>query len=279
MRRMERRMYKRRRGQAIARRTLLCTGLIVLAVMLWRNHERISLKMQTVAEPTATPITARFDETVQEREIILEQNHWYAIQTGIFSSPEAAEKKADAYTDRGAPGYVAQDGEKWRVFIACYGDKADASAVRARLSEAQSVETYLYEWSCPQVKLRLSGMAGQLDVVEAGLKLMDQTALMLRDQAAQMDSSEQTMSESLSLIEQMDQQINTWAAVTMERFARPYPEMVNVLLEWTQAWEKAAAGMKKAAKTDATQLSAELKAKGMALYERNIRFREELQRQ
>ena len=160
MRRMERRMYKRRRGQAIARRILLGICIAALAIAAWKTHGRVSLRAQTIADPTATPLTANFDQTIQEREITLEQESWYAIQTGIFSSVEAAQKKAEAYADRGAPGYVAQDGAKWRVFIACYGAKEDASAVRTRLSEVQAVETYLHEWVCPQLRLRLGGMAG-----------------------------------------------------------------------------------------------------------------------
>lgn len=279
MRRMERRMYKRRRGQAIARRILLGICIAALAIAAWKTHGRVSLRAQTIADPTATPLTANFDQTIQEREITLEQESWYAIQTGIFSSVEAAQKKAEAYADRGAPGYVAQDGAKWRVFIACYGAKEDASAVRTRLSEVQAVETYLHEWVCPQLRLRLRGMAGQLDVLEAGLKLRQQAAVLLRDHAALLDSGEKTLSEIQELAAAMDEQVSLWSEVVMDRFARPYPDIIGRLLSWAEEWESASAGIKKAAKTGATELSAELKAQGMKLYESNIRFREELNAQ
>lgn len=279
MRRMERRMYKRRRGQARARRILLGVIILLLAGMLWKTHDRVSFKAQTIADPTATPLTAAFDQTLQEREITLERETWYAIQTGVFSSEEAAKKKAQIYAGRGAPGYVTREDAKWRVFIACYGAKEDASAVRTRLSEAQGVETYLYEWTCPQLRLRLSGMAGQMDVLESGLKLMQQTAVMLRDHAALLDSGEKTASDIQTMVQAMDEQVSLWAQVTMDRFARPYPAVIGSLLGWTEAWERASQGLNKAAKSGPTELSAELKARGMALFEWNIRFREELNAQ
>ncbi len=279
MRRMERRMYRRKQGQALLRRTLLCVCALALIAVVWRNHSRISLRTQTMTDPTPTPMTARYDQTIEEWEITLEQEIWYAIQTGIFSTQEAADKKADAYADRGAPGYVAQDGAKWRVFIACYGEKEDAATVRTRLSEAQEVDTYLHEWVCPKLRLRLSGMAGQLDVLEAGLKLMQQTAASLRDSAALLDSGEKTQGEILELVSAMDEQAELWANVTAERFARPYPEIISRLLKWVEGWEAASEALRKAAETGATDLSAALKKQGMALYEENILFREELNAQ
>jgi len=279
MRRMERRLYRRRRGQAIARRILLGLCVAVLAAWAWQAHERNGLQAQTIASPTATPLTAKYDQTIQEREMTLEKESWYAIQTGIFSSEDAAKKKAEAYTSRGAPGYVTQDGAKWRVLIACYGEKEDAAAVRTRLSEAQAVDTYLYEWVCPQLRLRLKGMAGQMDVLEAGLKLRQQAAVLLRDHAALLDSGEKTVSEIQELADAMDGQVSVWADVARDRFTKPYPDIIARLLSWTQEWENASAGIKKAAKTGATELSAELKARGMALFESNIRFREELNAQ
>ena len=76
-----------------------------------------------------------------EQEIPLAAETWYAIQTGVFSNEDAAREKAELLTDRGAPGAVVEDGEKWRVFIACYGTETDAASVRQRLGENQRIET------------------------------------------------------------------------------------------------------------------------------------------
>lgn len=278
MRRMERRMYKRRRGQAAVRRILLLALLAALAAA-WRYHGQISLQAAPIPQATGVPLSAAFDQTLQEREITLAQEVWYAIQTGIFSSKEAAEKKAEAYTDRGAPGYVAQDGAKWRVFIACYAEKEDASAVRERLRTNQAVETYLHAWVCPQIRLRLSGMAGQLDVAEAGLGMMQHSAGALRDLSAQMDQGEITPGEALERLQAMDDQVNMWSRAARERFARPYPAMIARLLEWTQMWEDVSKALREAEKNGATEFSSMLKKRGMALFEGNIAFIAELNEQ
>lgn len=269
-------MYRIKRGQAMARRVLL--GLAALAVaggLISRLRGGDGLTAQPLNEPTATPIASGFDETLETREITLPEEIWYAIQTGVFSTREAAEEKARAYTDRGAPGYVAQDGDKWRVFIACYGEKNDASSVRTRLNDSQQVETYLYEWVSPQLKLRLSGMVGQMDVVEAGLALRRQTARQLRDDAARLDSGAITVSDERQNLESLDDQVALWADTARNRFARPYPAIVEGLLGWADDWQ-ARYGMLTGAADDPTALSAALKAQAMALHEGNIAFRNQL---
>lgn len=275
MRRMERRMY--RRGQAMTQRALLMlTALVVLAGLLTRLQDRQTLTAEPIAAPTVTPVARTYDETVETREVTLPETCWYAIQTGIFSTQEAAQRKAEAYTDRGAPGFVTQDGEKWRVFIACYGDKADATAVRTRLAESQAVETYLHEWTCPQLRLKLSGMVGQLDVVEAGLTLHAQTSGFLRDGAEALDSGQMTAQEAASDVDSIADQVSLWARTARERFARPYPALVETLLQWAEDWSAVQKAVCKAASDSPTALSAAMKLQAMALYEQHILLRNAL---
>ena len=276
MRRMERRMYRIKRGQALARRILLGAAAIVVALGLigrWKGGN--TLTARPVSDPTATPIASGFDETVETRETTLPGEIWYAIQTGVFSTREAAAEKAVAYKDRGAPGYVTRDGDKWRVFIACYGEKNDANTVRTRLENAQQVETYLFEWACPQVRLRLSGMVGQMDVVEAGLLLRQQTASQLRDDAFRLDGGAITARDERQALESLNGQVSLWADTARSRFARPYPALVEALLSWTDEWKTCYRELS-AAFGDPTALSAALKAEAMTLYAGNIDFRNQL---
>ena len=275
MRRMERRMYRVKRGQALARRALLAVAVIAVAAGLLARVKGGGFTAQPVTEPTPTPLTASFDETVETREIALPGETWYAIQTGVFSTREAAEDKAAAYADRGAPGYVARDGDKWRVFIACYGEKEDANTVRARLESSQQVETYLFDWAAPQVKLRLSGMVGQMDVVEAGLALRRQAASQLREDASRLDGGGITASDEREALASLDERIALWASTARSRFARPYPALVDALLRWADAWP-ARYGVLTGALRDPTALSAALKAQAMALFEEEIAFRQAL---
>lgn len=275
MGRVEKKMYRRARGQAFLRRALVVGILILIALgVIVRQKGADGLKAQHVPAPTPTPVTAAYDETVESREITLEEVQWYAIQTGIYSTAEAAEEKRDTYAQRGAPGYVNQDGEKWRVYIACYGAKEDASAVRERLSVNQDVETFLHTWVCPEITLRLTGMVGQLDVAEAGLSLMSNTAAALRDNAALLDGSERTLAEAKSVVEALNEQVILWRETAKERFTKPYPELVELELRMAQGWDGKYAALRQA--EGATALSAAMKMQAMALFDESCALRQTL---
>lgn len=275
MSRAQRRMYRRARGQAIRRRVLLAATLAVIAIG-FASHlgQRDGFSAQPLAQPTATPVTAAFDETVTAREVVLPADVWYAIQTGVYSTQEAAQARADAYADRGAPGYVAEDGGKWRVFIACYGDKADASAVRERLSTLQQVDTHLHEWSAQAVTLRLSGMAGQLDVAEAGLTLPVQAAAQLRDSAIALDAGEMTAEGARQAVEALGERMALWAQTARERFAMPYPAVISTVLSFAQNWPEQQRDILDT--QDVTALSARMKQTAMALRDWDCALRVQL---
>lgn len=275
MGRVEKKMYRRARGQALLRRVLVICILLVIALgVALRLKGSGSLEAQHVPAPTPTPVASAYDETVETREVMLEEEGWYAIQTGIYSTAEAAEEKRDTYAQRGAPGYVNQDGEKWRVYIACYGAKEDATAVRERLSVNQDVETFLHTWVCPEITLRLTGMVGQLDVVEAGLSLMGNAANALRDNAALLDASERTLAEAQSVVEALDGSIRLWRETAVERFTKPYPELVGLELSLAEAWDAKYTAMQQA--EGATALSAAMKLQAMALYDESCALRQAL---
>lgn len=263
---VERRMYRRRQRQAKRRRMALLLLLIASAgVLLFLWGRKPQLRAERIANPTATPLTSAYDQTVETREITLPEETWYAIQTGVFSTSDAAAEKAQAYAERGAPGTVVQDGAKWRVFIACYGSEADAASVRQRLGETQRVETYLYRWTCGELRLRLTGMAGQLDVVEAGLTLLQQTAAALRDAATLLDAGEMTVTEATQTVGEIDGRITLWAQTARSRFGMQQPEIVRQMLALTDGWNARRKSLENAAES-ATALSAELKGQGMELF-------------
>lgn len=261
MGRVQRRMYRRRRKK----RLLLAVVVMSLAVCAILLSRRIGFTSEILRNPATTAAPSAFDREVVTREVTLAAETWYAIQTGVFSTEDAALQKADAYTSRGAPGTVVQDGDKWRVFIAAYGDEADAAAVRVRLGESQRVDTYLYSWSCPELRLRLTGMAGQLDAVEAGFTLLSSTAAALRDTAILLDAGQLTLQEVSAQVNALDGQIRLWEETIRDRFGSAPPELVQGMLALTADWPAQAASLQEAAGS-ATDLSAALKAQGMRLY-------------
>ncbi|MBQ8312070.1 MAG: SPOR domain-containing protein [Clostridia bacterium] len=275
MGRVEKKMYRRARGQALLRKALALGILLLIGLgAMIRLRGADTLEAQHVPQPTPTPVASAYDETVETREVTLPQECWYAIQTGIYSTAEAAQEKRDTYAQRGAPGYVNQDGEKWRVYIACYGEKDDAAAVRERLSVNQDVETYLHSWVCPEITLRLTGMVGQLDVVETGLTLMHQAANVLRDNAALLDGGERTLSEAQSVVAALDESIRLWQETAGDRFTKPYPELVDMEMQLAAGWKEKHAALQGA--ESATALSAAMKLQAMALYDESCALRQAL---
>lgn len=275
MGRVEKRMYKRARGRSLLRKLLAVGVLAVIALGLAvRRQAGGGLNADYLPSPTATPVAAAYDETVEVRQITLEEVSWYAIQTGIYSTQAAADENRDTYDKRGAPGYVNQDGDKWRVYIACYGDKEEAQTVRERLRVNQEVETFLHTWVCPEISLRLTGAAGQVDVAEAGLSLLGDAAAALRDTAALLDSGERTQAETLAVAQALNEQVRLWRETARARFAKPYPVLVDMELSMADSWDAKYAAISKA--EDATALSAAMKLQAMALFDESCALRETL---
>ena len=271
MSRAQRKMYRRGRGQVLLRRVLLfLTALIVLSGLATRLRSG-GLRMEPILTPTPTPLAAGFDETVETREVALAAETWYGLQTGLFSTRQAAEEKADDYAARGAPGYVLADGGKFRVLIACYGAQEDASAVRKRLNDQQGMDVYLHTWVNPALAMRLTGMAGQLDVAEAGLTLLSQAAVRLRDGAIRIDRGEDTLAEASQALRDMDAQVQLWRQTVKRRFGTPYPLLVEELLAASDVWDGLFAVMDDA--MTLTDLSAAMKTGAMALFDEAVRMR------
>ncbi len=275
MGRVETRLYKRRK-QRTRRRWALMAVLIAVGVLVWRSG-RASFLMEKIALPTPTPVTSSFDRTQETREVTLKEETWFAIQTGVFSTEDAALQKAQAYTKRGAPGTVVQEGTKWRVFIACYPAEEAASAVRTRLEQNQRVETYLYSWKCPELKLRLTGMAGQLDAAEAGFTLMISTAAALRDTATALDAGEYTVQDAAEAVKAREEQLLLWEQTARDRFGKKMPELLDGMVSLTGTWRAQCGEIRTL--EGATELSAALKAEAMAMYDDVIAWRNALSAQ
>lgn len=274
MGRVETRMYKRRAARAKTMRRLLLLVLLGAAVLIAWGRLDDGFIAEHLSLPTPTPVTPDFNQTVESREVTLQADTWYAIQTGVFSTQEAALEKADAYTQRGAPGTVIQDGEKWRVFIACYSTEDAASSVRRRLETVQKVDTYLYAWKCPEVRLRLTGKAGQLDTVEAGFTLLTSTAAALRDAATDLDAGQLTTEEALVSVTALDSAVKLWEETVRSRFGKVIPELVQEMLHITSGCRERFVRLQDA--QEATTLSASLKAEAMGMYDDMISWRNAL---
>ena len=263
MGRVEKRLYRRRQRRMKTLRIILAAVMIAAGVFVWRSWpdpfsiEQLGQQMKSR--------TAADEGRTETREVTLGEEIWYAIQTGVFSTEEAARQKADAYTQRGAPGTVIREGEKWRVFIACYPTETEASAVRTRLEQNQKVDTYLYAWKCPELRLRMTGKVSQLDAVEAGFTLLSSAAAALRDTATELDAAQLTAQEAKNVVRSLDEQITLWEKTLRSCFGRTLPTLAQDLLTISANWDERRGTIMNA--EGATELSAALKAQGMGMYD------------
>ena len=140
MSRVQRRIYQQRRERIFFRRIILMfTLLVILAGLASRLDTRNAIKADPVLQPTPTPVSRSYDETPDTREFILPAGTWYTLQTGIYTDEAAARQKAEEFSNRGAPGFVLQDGDRYRVLIAAYATQDDADTVRALMQESRAV--------------------------------------------------------------------------------------------------------------------------------------------
>lgn len=181
--------------------------------------------------PTQTPIPTDevFDETPESRDIDLPARQWYALQLGAFESEQAANELAERFRLRGAAGYVWQDG-RYRALAALYPTKDDAQSVRRRLSEQHTVDTYIYIVELPDVRLRLSGMRGQLDITEAAFKQAHDLVASLQALSVSMDRQESGVEEALITLGAIRRQTDNIALRLRQRFPEPRHGTVTGLL-------------------------------------------------
>ena len=84
MGRVEQRLYRQQMARRRLGRMIVLMLLIFAAGALTLTRNAAShLTAETIAQPTATPIAAAYDQTVVSREITLAAETWYSIQTGV----------------------------------------------------------------------------------------------------------------------------------------------------------------------------------------------------
>ena len=222
------RVYPRQRepGKWFSYLLLFLSAVVVLSGLVWRGEE---VTIETA--PTATPIPtdAYFDETVEEREVTLPSATWYALQLGAFESETAAEELANQFVKRGAAGYVWHDG-RYRTLAAVYPTREDAQGVREQLSEAHSVDSYLYQIDLPSLHVLMKGMKGQLDILEAAFEHAHDLVANLQTLSVSLDRQETSGQEAIELLAGLGGQAETVALRLEQRFSLPQHQTVEGLL-------------------------------------------------
>ena len=202
---------------------------MVLSGLVWRG-EKNELSIRITPTATPIPITESFDETPVETEVILQGSQWYALQLGAFENQESAVSLAEEYSRRGAAGYVWHDG-RYRVLAAVYAAKEDAQTVREQLRRQHDVETYLYTISNPAVQVRMNGMQGQVEILQAAFFHGEEMIRLLQEWSMALDRQEASAEEIKASLKGLNDQLATVALRIRQRFASPRHKTVSGLLK------------------------------------------------
>ena len=102
-----------------------------------RNDEGTPANDDDKDKPSATKSINTIDFSIPEFSL-------YALQAGVFSDTENAQKYADELINKGGAGYVVEFDEGFRVLIAGYLNEDDAKNVKERLLEEQNIHKSRY---------------------------------------------------------------------------------------------------------------------------------------
>lgn len=215
---------------------LFLSLVVLLSGFVWRGN-RNELKVKAIPSVTTPPLDEAFDETPVQREMTLEGSNWYAIQLGAFEEAEAAEEMSNRFSRRGAAGYVWFEG-RHRALAAVYPLREDAQAVRDRLREIHEVDSHLFEIRLPVVKLRLNGMKGQLDILEAAFLHVNDLVRELQCLSVELDQQEINVREAEGRLESTKQTLELVGLRLQQRFSRPYHSLVDNILKILQDYSR-----------------------------------------
>ncbi len=245
-------------GKRILTGVLLFVSCLLILSGLLRDNSG-GLTMQVKVTPTPTVIGNTFDETLTSREISLAAKSWYAIQLGAFDGEDSARAQAQSFISRGAAGYVRKD-SRFRVLAALYPTREEAQTVRQQLQTQHDIDSYVYEIALPEIVLNVNGMAGQLDVLEAGLQFLNTAVEKFCAVSISMDKQDLSVEQELTRLAEIASQADTLRNVITQRCASVKSTVVTNLLSLLEDIGKAA------------RTVAETSAKGMVAMAAQMKF-------
>lgn len=224
------RVYRTNRGfRRLGCALLLAAAAVIVISGVLSRSDGNGFVLSSIPEPTAVPMDEAFDETPAETVLELSETNWYALQVGVFENEESARELAKAFQKRGAAGYLWQDG-RYRVLAAAYPEREDAQLVREQLRDEHNIDSYLFTIRFPAVRLRLSGMQGQIDILKAAFVHASDLAVQIQKLSVSMDRQEMSVSETVSALLSLCEQPETVALRLKQRFASPVPSAVEALI-------------------------------------------------
>ena len=208
---------------------LFLSAVVIFSGIVNRRADQPTIEPLVTATPV--PLEDGFDETRETRDITLKEYRWHALQLGAFEKESSADELAKEYQKRGAAGFVWPD-SRFRVLAAVYPLREDAQRVREQLSQRHSIDSYLFEITLPEITLRLTGMKGRLDILEAAFLHGEDAVQNLQQLSVILDRQEISNQEAIAQLVSQKQQLDLVAIRLEQRFAQPRNAAVQQLIDF-----------------------------------------------
>ncbi len=135
------------------------------------------MEPQTPSPSVTNPIAA--NQTRVEEQISAENITLYTLQAGAFLSDINAKAAADEIIARGGAGFVAYDGDYYRILIAGYINESDANSVKAELA-AQGIATTVFKLESGALEFKIGAEQPQINAVKACFDIVPETVHLLQ---------------------------------------------------------------------------------------------------
>ena len=176
----QRRVYPARDMKWYSCVLLIAAALLLGVSGILSKADEDGFSLQISPQSSSIPLNERFDDTYATLEFELPSYQWFALQLGVFDNREGAEEFSHEYQKRGAAGYLWYE-NNFRVLAAAFPLREDAQLVREQLKKQHAVDSHLFSIDFPAVTLRVTGMRGQLDILQAAFIHAHDLAFSLQD--------------------------------------------------------------------------------------------------
>jgi hypothetical protein len=161
--------------------------------------------MQAINLPEASG--TRIEDSISAEEIAL-----FALQVGAFSDEENAKEASSQITARGGAGYIAYDGELYRVLVAAYTENDDADDVKTLLLN-DGVNTSVFEIKSGSLGFKIGAEQAQVDAIKSCFDCVPTTVNTLQQIIFNSDSGKNVDDDITALQKEVTETTENFSAV------------------------------------------------------------------
>lgn len=126
----------------------------------------------------------------------------YALQMGVYNEKNNAQNQANQLKQRGAAGYILEDGVQYRVLAAAYESQESLKSVREQL-KTENLDSTSYVFSFTPTSLRVTATKEQLKSISDGIVALSDLQKNLGVTALSFDKEQKTVEEGKRAVSEM----------------------------------------------------------------------------